>query len=64
MLWAPACWKLSFALTAFVLGSALLSLSAFWQPIRAGLLGVLPESVQAKLPAATDPGTNGGSIAA
>ncbi|NQZ47258.1 MAG: hypothetical protein HRT63_07000 [Erythrobacter sp.] len=56
--------ELSFALTAFVLGSALLSLSAFWQPIRAGLVGVLPESVQAKLPAATDTGTNGGSIAA
>ncbi|MEO0907293.1 MAG: hypothetical protein AAFY07_07170 [Pseudomonadota bacterium] len=50
--------ELSFALTAFVLGSALLSLSAFWQPIRAGLVGVLPESVQAKLPAATDTGAS------
>ena len=55
--------ELSFALTAFVLGSALLSLSAFWQPIRASLVGVLPESWQAKLPVVTDTGAHADTIA-
>ncbi len=47
--------ELNFALTALVIGSALLSLSAFWQPIRRGIVGALPEHVQAKLPATEDP---------
>ncbi|MEL6237349.1 MAG: hypothetical protein AAFQ90_02020 [Pseudomonadota bacterium] len=42
--------ELNFALTALVIGSALLSLSAFWQPIRAQVIGVLPEGLRAKLP--------------
>ena len=42
--------ELNFALTALVIGSALLSLSAFWQPIRASVVGVLPEGLRAKLP--------------
>lgn len=47
--------ELNFALTALVIGSALLSLSAFWQPIRRSVVGMLPEDVQAKLPATEDP---------
>ena len=43
--------ELNFALTALVIGSALLSLSAFWQPIRRAVVSVLPENIQAKLPA-------------
>ena len=43
--------ELGFALTALVIGSALLSLSAFWQPIRAHVIGVLPEALRSKLPA-------------
>lgn len=43
--------ELNFALTALVIGSALLSLSAFWQPIRRTVVTALPESLQAKLPA-------------
>jgi len=42
--------ELNFALTALVIGSALLSLSAFWQPIRRSVVGVLPKDLQAKLP--------------
>ncbi|MDJ0978784.1 MAG: hypothetical protein QNI87_09620 [Erythrobacter sp.] len=42
--------ELGFALTALIIGSALLSLSAFWQTIRAAVVGALPETVQAKLP--------------
>ncbi|MEM6493340.1 MAG: hypothetical protein AAF650_03075 [Pseudomonadota bacterium] len=45
--------ELGFALTALVIGSALLSLSAFWQTIRLSVVGVLPQSVRAKLPEAT-----------
>lgn len=48
--------ELGFALTALVIGSALLSLSAFWQPIRAGLVNALPEAVRARLPATTEAG--------
>lgn len=47
--------ELNFALTALVIGSALLSLSAFWQPIRRALVSALPENVQAKLPSTDDP---------
>ncbi|MXO85737.1 hypothetical protein GRI38_06790 [Altererythrobacter aurantiacus] len=42
--------ELSFALTALVIGSALLSLSAFWTPIRSALVSNLPPRVQARLP--------------
>ncbi len=42
--------EIGFALTALVIGSGLLSLSAFWQTIRAGLVGALPENLRAKLP--------------
>lgn len=47
--------ELNFALTALVIGSALLSLSAFWQPIRRAVVSALPETVQEKLPATDDP---------
>ncbi len=46
--------ELNFALTALVIGSALLSLSAFWQPIRRSVVSALPEGIQAKLPATED----------
>lgn len=46
--------ELNFALTALVIGSALLSLSAFWQPIRRAVVGALPADLQAKLPATED----------
>ena len=46
--------ELNFALTALVIGSALLSLSAFWQVIRRGVVGALPQAMQAKLPATDD----------
>ncbi|WP_299193441.1 hypothetical protein [uncultured Erythrobacter sp.] len=42
--------ELNFALTALVIGSALLSLSAFWQPIRSAIVGALPGDLQARLP--------------
>ncbi|HYD25144.1 MAG TPA: hypothetical protein VEB68_10125 [Croceibacterium sp.] len=44
--------ELNVALTALVIGSALLTLSAFWTPIRAALVGQLPGSVQGRLPLA------------
>lgn len=47
--------ELNFALTALVIGSALLSLSAFWQPIRRGVVTLLPDNVQAMLPATEEP---------
>ncbi len=47
--------ELNFALTALVIGSALLSLSAFWQPIRRAVVSALPSDLQAKLPATEDP---------
>ncbi len=43
--------ELTFALTALVIGSALLTLSAYWSPIRRTIVGGLPENLQAKLPA-------------
>ncbi|MBV7266585.1 hypothetical protein [Erythrobacter ani] len=46
--------ELNFALTALVIGSALLSLSAFWQPIRRAVVTALPESIQEALPATHD----------
>ncbi|MGB3470961.1 MAG: hypothetical protein WBA51_09095 [Erythrobacter sp.] len=52
--------ELNFALTALVIGSALLSLSAFWQPIRAGVVGALPEGLRDMLPATQD--TPGASV--
>lgn len=42
--------ELNFALTALVIGSALLSLSAFWQTIRSTVVSALPATLQAKLP--------------
>jgi hypothetical protein len=42
--------ELGAALTAFVIGSALLSLSAFWQPMRRALVDRLPESLRLRLP--------------
>ena len=47
--------ELNFALTAFVIGSALLSLSAFWTPIRSALVTKLPDNIQARVPAAGIP---------
>ncbi|MEM8725280.1 MAG: hypothetical protein AAGE86_07145 [Pseudomonadota bacterium] len=46
--------ELNFALTALVIGSALLSLSAFWQPIRHTVVSGLPGSLREKLPATED----------
>lgn len=46
--------ELNFALTALVIGSALLSLSAFWQPIRRMVVGALPQNLQDRLPATDD----------
>jgi hypothetical protein len=42
--------ELSFALTAFVIGSALLLLSAFWHTARRGVVRTLPEALQSRLP--------------
>ncbi|BDI61606.1 hypothetical protein [Qipengyuania nanhaisediminis] len=47
--------ELNFALTALVIGSALLSLSAFWQPIRRAVVAALPADWQDKLPATEAP---------
>lgn len=46
--------ELNFALTALVIGSALLSLSAFWQPIRRAVVSALPASLQEMLPPVSD----------
>ncbi len=43
--------ELSFALTALVIGSALLTLSAMWTPIRRAVVGAMPGSMTARLPA-------------
>lgn len=43
---------LNVALTALVIGSALLVLSAFWHSARALLLGILPQSLRNRLPVA------------
>ena len=42
--------ELTVALTALVIGSALLSLSAFWAPIRNGVLAIVPEDWRDALP--------------
>ncbi|HWH21745.1 MAG TPA: hypothetical protein VNT25_00430 [Allosphingosinicella sp.] len=42
--------ELSFALTALVIGSALLLLSAFWHNVRRAVVRPLPSGLQAKLP--------------
>lgn len=42
--------ELNVALTALVIGSALLSLSAFWTPIRQAVVGGLPADLQNRLP--------------
>ena len=44
--------ELGAALTAFVIGSALLSLSAFWQPMRRAVVNTLSQSLRHRLPAA------------
>ncbi len=46
--------ELNIALTALVIGSALLTLSAFWQNARGLVLGLLPQGVRSLVPA---PGT-------
>jgi hypothetical protein len=43
--------ELNFALTALVIGSALLTLSAFWPKVRAAIVTKLPSDWQVKLPA-------------
>jgi len=45
--------ELNVALTAFVIGSALLLLSAFWQNARSAVVGMLPGSLANQLPATT-----------
>jgi MFS family permease len=42
--------ELSFALTALVIGSALLLLSAFWHNVRRAVVKPLPANIQARLP--------------
>ena len=42
--------ELNIALTALVIGSALLLLSAFWHQARAAIVRPLPESLREKLP--------------
>ena len=49
--------ELNFALTALVIGSALLTLSALWTPIRGAVVKALPEGMRARLPA-TVPATS------
>ncbi|MFN2101198.1 hypothetical protein [Altererythrobacter sp. MF3-039] len=44
--------ELNFALTALVIGSALLTLSAFWTPMRRLVVEKLPNDIQARLPEA------------
>lgn len=43
--------ELNIALTAFVIGSALLSLSAFWSPLRKQLVNLMPAIVRNNVPA-------------
>ena len=47
--------SLNVALTALVIGSALLMLSAYWTNVRASVLALLPESLRDRLPGAHDP---------
>ncbi|MCL6699666.1 hypothetical protein LZ496_12845 [Sphingomonas sp. NSE70-1] len=50
--------ELNVALTALVIGSALLMLSAFWTQARALVVGPLPESLQERLPLVNRPSAN------
>ncbi len=43
--------ELNVAITALVIGSALLCLSAFWSPIRSAVVGQLPDGLRARVPA-------------
>lgn len=47
--------SMSVSLTALVIGSALLMLSAFWQTVRSALVGRLPDAWQAQLPLSEKP---------
>lgn len=47
--------ELNVALTAFVIGSALLLLSAFWQNARAAIVSKLPGTIASQLPATISP---------
>lgn len=47
--------ELNVALTAFVIGSALLLLSAFWPNARAAIVGLLPDNLANQLPATIRP---------
>ena len=49
--------ELNVALTALVIGSALLLLSAFWQNARAYIFAMLPDSVSDRLPVIAAPAT-------
>ena len=49
---------LNVALTALVIGSALLLLSAFWHPIRRAVVAGLPSGLQARLPVLQRPALN------
>jgi hypothetical protein len=42
--------ELNFAFTALIIGSALLTLSVFWSPIRARLVAKLPAELRSRLP--------------
>jgi len=50
--------SLNIALTALVLGSALLMLSAYWTNVRAAVLSALPDGLRARLPEAHHPGAS------
>lgn len=50
--------SLNVALTAFVIGSALLLLSAFWHNVRALVLGTLPATLRDRLPHAGETGVS------
>lgn len=45
--------ELNVALTAFIIGSSLLLLSAFWQNARHAVVGLLPDGLAGQLPATT-----------
>ena len=47
--------SLNVALTALVIGSGLLLLSAFWQSARRAVVDMLPHDLQARLPALDRP---------
>ena len=46
--------ELGVALTALIIGSALLTLSAFWSPIRKQVVGILPQDLRNRLPLTED----------